>query len=106
MCVGPEKVRARYGVPAIPLNWYQKREHASGLKAIVLKALGKGIDAYRVASWVRKHDAVIVPGAGVLEVTLPIGPWFYPHAMFLRVGENVRHEAALVSVGPAWPPVG
>ena len=99
MCVGPERVRARYGVPAIPLNWYQKREHASGLKAIVLKALGKGIDAYRVASWVRKHDAVIVPGAGVLEVTLPIGPWFYPHAMFFRVGENVRHEAALVSVG-------
>ena len=67
MCIGPEKVKARYGVPAIPLSWYQSHEQASGLKAIVLKVLGKGIDAYRVASWVRKHDAVIVPGAGSLE---------------------------------------
>ncbi len=26
MCIGPEKVKARYGVPAIPLNWYQRHE--------------------------------------------------------------------------------
>jgi len=101
MCIGPEKVKARYGVPAIPLNWYQRHEQASGLKAIVFKVLGKGIDAYRVASWVRKHDAVIVPGAGSLEVTLPIGPWFYPYAMFLVSvsGRVTGTKVALVSVG-------
>ena len=101
MCIGPEKVKARYGVPAIPLSWYQRHEQASGLKAIVLKVLGKGIDAYRVASWVRKHDAVIVPGAGSLEVTLPIGPWFYPYAMFLVSvsGRVTGTKVALVSVG-------
>jgi polysaccharide pyruvyl transferase WcaK-like protein len=87
--------------PAIPMNWYQKREHASGVTAIVLKVLGKGIDAYRVASWVHKHDAVIAPGAGVLEVTLPVGPWWYPYAMFLlsASGTVTGTKVAMVSVG-------
>jgi polysaccharide pyruvyl transferase WcaK-like protein len=101
MCVGPEKVKALYGVPAIPMNWYQKHEQASGLSAIALRTLGKGIDVYRVASWVRKHDAVIVPGAGVLEATLPVGPWWYPYAMFLlsASGRVFGTKVALVSVG-------
>ena len=101
MCTGPEKVKARYDAPAIPLNWYQKHDQASGATAIVLRTLGKGIDAYRVASWVRKHDAVIVPGAGVLEATLPVGPWWYPYAMFLlsSSGKVFGTRVALVSVG-------
>lgn len=101
MCTGPDKVKARYGAPAIPLNWYQNHERASGLPAIVLRTLGKGIDAYRVASWVRRHDAVIVPGAGVLEATLPVGPWWYPYAMFLLTtsGRVCGTRVALVSVG-------
>jgi polysaccharide pyruvyl transferase WcaK-like protein len=101
MCMGPEKVKARYGAPAIPLNWYQKHERASGLSAIGLRTLGKGIDVCRVASWVRKHDVVIVPGAGVLEATLPVGPWWYPYAMFLlsASGRVFGTKVALVSVG-------
>jgi len=101
MCAGPEQIKTHYGAPAIPMNWYQKHEHASGVTAIVLKVLGKGIDAYRVASWVRKHDAVIAPGAGVLEVTLPVGPWWYPYAMFLVSvsGRVTGTKVALVSVG-------
>lgn len=101
MCMGPEKVKARYGAPAIPMNWYQKHEQASDVMAIVLRTVGKGIDAYRVASWVRKHDAVIVPGAGVLEATLPVGPWWYPYAMFLvsTSGKVFGTRVALVSVG-------
>jgi polysaccharide pyruvyl transferase WcaK-like protein len=101
MCTGPEKVKDRYGAPAIPMNWYQKHEQATGGTAIVLRTLGKGIDAFRVASWVRKHDAVIVPGAGVLEATLPVGPWWYPYAMFLvsSSGKVFGTKVALVSVG-------
>ena len=102
MCSGPEKVTARYGVPAIPTNWYAKYERrASGLTAIALRTLGKGIDAFRVASWVRKHDVVIVPGAGVLEATLPVGPWWYPYAMFLvsASGRIFGTKVAIVSVG-------
>jgi polysaccharide pyruvyl transferase WcaK-like protein len=101
MCTGPEKVKARYGAPAIPMNWFQKHEQATGGTAIVLRTLGKGIDAVRVASWVRKHDAVIVPGAGVLEATLPVGPWWYPYAMFLlsSSGKVFGTKVAMVSVG-------
>ena len=67
----------------------------------MLKVLGKGIDAYRVASWVHKHDAVIAPGAGVLEVTLPVGPWWYPYAMFLlsASGRVTGTKVAMVIVG-------
>ncbi|MGO8958997.1 MAG: hypothetical protein ACLQFR_16760, partial [Streptosporangiaceae bacterium] len=102
MCTGPEKVTARYGAPAISMNWYQQHEHrASGVTAVALRTLGKGIDAFRVASWVRRHDVVIVPGAGVLEATLPVGPWWYPYAMFLVSGSGrlFGTKVALVSVG-------
>jgi polysaccharide pyruvyl transferase WcaK-like protein len=101
MCTGPEKVKSRYGAPAIPMNWYQEHDRASGVTGMVLRTLGKGIDAYRVASWVRKHDAVIVPGAGVLEATLPVGPWWYPYAMFLLTGSGriFGTKVAMVSVG-------
>jgi polysaccharide pyruvyl transferase WcaK-like protein len=101
MCVGPERVKAQYGASAISMNWYQKHEQASGVTAAVLRTLGKGIDAYRMASWVRKHDVVIVPGAGVLEATLPVGPWWYPYAMFLlsAYGRAFGTKVAMVSVG-------
>jgi polysaccharide pyruvyl transferase WcaK-like protein len=101
MCTGPERVKARYGVSAIPLCWYQKHERTPGAMATVLKMLGKGFDAFRVAFWVRKHDVVIVPGAGVLEATLPVGPWWYPYAMFLvsTSGRVFGTRVALVSVG-------
>jgi polysaccharide pyruvyl transferase WcaK-like protein len=101
MCTGPERVKARYGAPAIPMGWYQKHERAPGVTAIALRTLGKGFDAFRVASWVRKHDVVIVPGAGVLEATLPVGPWWYPYAMFLvsASGRVFGTRVAMVSVG-------
>ena len=102
MCSGPETVTARYGAPATSLNWYQKHEQrASGVTAMVLKVFGKGIDACRTASWVRQHDVVIVPGAGVLEATLPVGPWWYPYSMFLvsASGRLFGTKVALVSVG-------
>ena len=102
MCAGPETVRARYGLDAIPLLWYQKYEQrASGPMAIALKVLGKGVDAFRTASWVRRHDVVIVPGAGVLEATLPLRASGVPYAMFLLCasGRLFGTKVALVSVG-------
>ncbi len=101
MCAGPETIKARYGVQAIPLNWYQKHEQrAPGAAAIVLKLLGKAIDAYRTASWVRRHDIVIVPGAGVLEAGLPVRASSYPYTMFLlSASGRPRDQVALVSVG-------
>jgi hypothetical protein len=47
------------------------------------KGLGKLVDVFRTAAWVRRHDVVIVPGMGVLEATLPLRPWGFPYSLFL-----------------------
>jgi polysaccharide pyruvyl transferase WcaK-like protein len=99
---GPEWLTASYGIDAVPLYWHHQREEdASGLTAIALKLLGKGVDAIRMASWVRRHDVVIVPGMGVLEASLPLRPWETPYAMFLLCasGKLFGTKVALVSVG-------
>jgi polysaccharide pyruvyl transferase WcaK-like protein len=102
MCGGPDVVRAKYGVKAIPVLWYHKHEqNASAALANLLKVLGKGIDVVRIASWVRRHDVVIVPGAGALEATLPVRPFGFPYSMFLLCasGRLFGTKVALVSVG-------
>jgi len=102
MCMGWEQVRARYGMDTIPLLWYQKyQDRAGGAGASALKALGKAVDAFRTASWVRRHDVVIVPGMGVLEATLPLRPWGVPYTMFLlsASGRLFGTKVALVGVG-------
>ena len=102
LCGGPERVRANYGIDASPLYWYQKFEHrATGAPAALLKLAGKGIDAVRIASWVRRHDAVIVAGAGALETTLPQRAWGFPYSLFLLTasGRLFGTKVALVSVG-------
>jgi polysaccharide pyruvyl transferase WcaK-like protein len=102
MCMGPERLKATYGIEAIPLLWHQKyEEQASGVRAIALKVLGKGVDAFRTALWVRRHDVVIVPGMGVLEASLPVHPWGFPYQMFLlsASGRIFGTKVALVSVG-------
>lgn len=102
MCTGPERLRSHYGIDAVPLAWYQKHEQrVSGLAATALKAVGKGIDAFRTAAWVRRHDVVIVPGMGVLEATVPMRAWWTPYSMLLvcASGRIFGTKVALVSVG-------
>ncbi len=103
LCSGPDQMTARYGMPAARLRWYRPERHpTSGMMAITLKSLGKVIDAFHTAAWVRRHDVVIVPGMGVLEgTTLPQGPWQTPYAMFLLCvsGRLFGTKVALVSVG-------
>ncbi|GAB2824388.1 polysaccharide pyruvyl transferase family protein [Streptomyces daliensis] len=107
LCGGPETVAARYGIPATRLHWYRgEYRTASRAGAVAGKGLGKLVDAFRTAAWVRRHDVVIVPGMGVLEATLPLRPWGFPYALFLLCasGRLLRTRVALVSVGAA--PIG
>jgi polysaccharide pyruvyl transferase WcaK-like protein len=102
MCAGPERLKAAYGVEAIPLSWYNCYEQrVPGVMAPVLKVLGKGVDVIRIASWTRSHEVIIVPGMGVLESTLPLRPWQLPYSMFLlcAAGKLFGTKVALVSVG-------
>ena len=102
LCAGPERVRARYGIDATPLFWYDRfGQRKTGAQAAFLKIIGKGVDTVHIASWVRRHDAVIVPGAGALETTLPQRPWGFPYALLVLAssGRLFRTKVALVSVG-------
>ena len=53
------------------------------MMAAARKSVGKAVDTVRIASWVRRHEVVIVPGTGVLERTLPLRPWQFPYDMFV-----------------------
>ncbi|WP_394429467.1 polysaccharide pyruvyl transferase family protein [Streptomyces sp. SGAir0957] len=102
LCGGPETVSARYGIPATRLHWYRgEYRTASRAGAIAGKGIGKVVDVFRTAAWVRGHDVVIVPGMGVLEATLPLRPWGFPYSLFLLCagGRLTRTRVALVSVG-------
>ncbi|MFG3498270.1 polysaccharide pyruvyl transferase family protein [Streptomyces sp. NPDC047928] len=104
LCGGPEVVTARYGIPATRLHWYRgEYRTASRAGAIAAKGIGKLLDVFRTAAWVRRHDVVIVPGMGVLEATLPLRPWGFPYALFLlcATGRLLRTRVALVGVGAA-----
>ncbi|WP_079086502.1 polysaccharide pyruvyl transferase family protein [Streptomyces silvensis] len=104
LCGGPEVVASRYGIPATRLHWYRgEYRTASRLGAIAGKGLGKLVDVFRTAAWVRRHDVVIVPGMGVLEATLPLRPWGFPYSLFLLCasGRLLGTRVALVGVGAA-----
>jgi polysaccharide pyruvyl transferase WcaK-like protein len=98
----PARMRAQYGLDATPLYWYQKFDkRTSGASARLLKVIGKGADIVRTTAWVRRHDVVIVPGAGALESTLPARAWGFPFTLFVLCasGRLFGTRVALVSVG-------
>ncbi|MFI2209402.1 polysaccharide pyruvyl transferase family protein [Streptomyces sp. NPDC020141] len=104
LCGGPETVAKRYGIPATRLHWYRgEYRTASRAGAIAAKGLGKLVDVFRTAAWVRRHDVVIVPGMGVLEATLPLRPWGFPYSLLLlcATGRLFGVRVALVGVGAA-----
>ena len=98
----PQTVKAMWDLDAIRLYWVtQFEDRKSAIPQPVLKAVGKGLDIARVANWVRKHDAVIVPGAGPLESTLPQNAWGFPFQLLVlsASGKLLGTKVAFVSVG-------
>jgi polysaccharide pyruvyl transferase WcaK-like protein len=102
MCAGPIEVNERYGIPAISMFWFDRyKSRISGPPATILKLASRIFDVFRIGSWVRGHDVVIVPGAGVLEASLPLRPWDTPYALLLvsASGRVFGSRVAYVSVG-------
>lgn len=102
MCMGAERMSSQYGVPAIPLYWSTTHEAPiSRLGSRFIWALGKLVDVWRTFSWVRRHDLVVVAGAGVLENSLPMRATGVPYSMFVlsASGRLARTKVALLSVG-------
>ncbi|RBM21296.1 hypothetical protein DI005_10765 [Prauserella sp. PE36] len=101
-CSGAAVVRERYGLPTASLHWFYGRPSPrTRVGVFVAKALGKLLDPIRVLRWVRGQDVVIVPGAGVLETTLPLRAWGFPLSLFLltAAGRLTGTPVALVNVG-------
>jgi len=96
---------ARYGVLITRLRLYDTQtQRALGVTAPAVKSLMVPlriiVDAFRIGTWVRRHDVVMVPGMGVLETSLPLRSWHTPHSMFLvsAFGRTFGTKVALVSV--------
>jgi polysaccharide pyruvyl transferase WcaK-like protein len=109
MCMGWERMRDRYGIETVPIQWQTGRALPGGPLGAGLKVLGKALDIFRTAAWVRRHDVVIIPGMGIMDATLPINPWGVPWSLFLlsASGRLLGSKVALVSAGatPARNPV-
>ena len=97
----PDQVTARYGSPQPRCAGTKRSMRQVPIAKCVKVPIGMIIDAFRTASWVRRHDVVIVPGMGVLEATLPLRPWHTPYSMFLLCasGRLFGTKVALVCVG-------
>jgi polysaccharide pyruvyl transferase WcaK-like protein len=104
LCSGPDQMTARYGAPAAQLRWCCAERTPGRIaraRRSVQVPVGIFVDAFRTASWVRRHDVVIVPGMGVLEATLPLRAWHTPYSMFLvsAFGRLFGTKVAFVCVG-------
>jgi polysaccharide pyruvyl transferase WcaK-like protein len=101
MTTGPEGLRAQYGLDAVPMLWCRRYEDAPRPVAVLTKILGKAVDVVRIAAWTRRHDVVIISGAGPLEDSLPLHAWGLPYALFVLAasGRVLGTKVAFVSVG-------
>jgi polysaccharide pyruvyl transferase WcaK-like protein len=104
MCSGPERVTTEYGLDAVQMFWFdQHQDRLSPKPWNALRVPSRILDLFRVSRWVRRHEMVIVPGAGVLEASLPLRPWNTPYGLFLltALGRLFSTKVALVCVGAA-----
>ena len=104
MCSGPERVTAEYGLDAVQMFWFdQHQDRLSHRPWNLLRVPSRILDLFRVSRWVHRHEVVIVPGAGVLEASLPLRPWNTPYGLFLLTvsGRLFSTKVALVCVGAA-----
>jgi polysaccharide pyruvyl transferase WcaK-like protein len=102
MTGGYRRLQENYGIDAVPLTWSESQDkHENALTRNAIKVYGKLMDPFRIVAWVRRHDVVIVPGAGVLEATLPMRAYTFPLSMCLlgASGKAFGVKVALVSVG-------
>jgi polysaccharide pyruvyl transferase WcaK-like protein len=102
MCSGPETVAEEYGIDAVQMFCFDRvRTRLTGPLASMLRLPSRILDVFRISAWVRQHDIVIVPGAGVLEASLPLRPWNTPYGLFLlsASGKLFGTKVVFVSVG-------
>lgn len=78
----PHVVTRRYGVDAVPMSRCPPAG-PSGLTHKIRRVLGRAWDVPRAFALAGRPSAVIVPGMGVFEESLPVGPWGFPLTLAL-----------------------
>jgi hypothetical protein len=100
---GPETVNAEYGLDVAQMFWFDHyADRLSSMPWSLLRVPSWILDVPRVSGRVRRHGALtVVPGAGILEASLPLRPWNTPYGLLLVAasGRLFRTKIALVCVG-------
>ncbi len=78
----PEEFSRHYSLSATHLNL----ETSGTSSKVILNALKRLCDLPRSFWLVSKVDAVVVPGMGVLEDSMPLAPWGFPLLLFTIAG--------------------
>lgn len=78
----PHVVRRRYRVDSVPMSRCPPAG-APGVVHKVRRVLGRTCDVPRTLALAGRPVAVIVPGMGVFEESLPVGPWGFPLTLAL-----------------------
>jgi hypothetical protein len=107
LSTGTGQMMARYGVLTTRLRWYNTQtQRALGVTAPTAKSLmvplGIIVDAFRIGTWVRRHDVVMVPGLGVLETSLPLRSWHTPYSFALPIPRDVSVDECVRNEGIAY----
>ena len=111
MCSGPDVIRERFGIPATDMHWDTGGHTPSGsgradvVRTGVRVLVGITVDGWRTARWVRNHSAVVVPGMGTFETTLPVRPWQIPWGLFILATSGRWFGVRVAFVGVGASPV-
>ncbi len=100
----PNAARDRFGYTALPMTLYPPLG-PPGLAHKARRGLGRAADLPRFLQLAGRFDAVIVPGMGVFEESLPVGPWGFPLTMAMLASAcRVRGRPfVLLAVGAEQP---
>lgn len=96
----PEVIRARHGVDSMPMSVCPPKG-VPGIRHRVHRLIGRFCDVPRTFRWVKSVDAVVIPGMGVFEESLPVGPWGFPSTLLLAgVAARAYHRPfILLAIG-------
>lgn len=99
LCSAPEAVRARYGLPATGIRHTPPKERSRPRSPLV-RVARRFSDAFRMYRLMRRIDAVMVPGMGVMEAG-PARAGATPSELLMTAAaaRAGRTRFALVSIG-------
>lgn len=94
------ELAVRYGIPSQRMSGWPRRK-GQGRWEAAKATVARAADAVWSLHLAGRADAVVVPGMGVLEDSLPLSPWDFPFALaLLAVATRLRRrQFVLLAIG-------